>query len=305
MFYKLAIDTTGKSVAELLRTATVCLFCHVSAFCNHQWLCYYAHVCVLFQDNPRKPRLELLPLQERQDALQALSDSAAMMLADFCVPAASGDADKKQRELCAIDGGSGSGKTRLGYEFFRWVPQRLPSLGNSLYLFVNLGNGSSPLPEQLQWGMSVYLGLRVALQMLLPPSRDITTELVSQILHAIDLDTSLVQSFSLRSVLLDYSEVVQAANANGAALPLHILAHVDEAQFMLNMTTWHPREPQTELAARSMCRVLMDASMNRQVFFFPYLSGTYPMMSLKLFDPTEYVVNSVTCGQLSPEGSSS
>jgi hypothetical protein len=222
------------------------------------------------------------------------------MLEDFRSPSLP---DKKKHFMCAIDGGSGSGKTRLGYEFARLAPQRLPSLGSSLYLFVNLGNGTNPSSYQLQWGMSAYLGFRVALQLLLPLFRDLSTDLVTQVIDSIAVDASIVRSFSLQAVLSDYNEFALAANANGASLPLNILAHFDEAQFMLRLTTWHPSEPRTELAAKSMCRVLMQASLRRQVFFFPYLSGTYPMMSLKFFDAAEYIFRSVTCGQLSSQGS--
>jgi hypothetical protein len=251
-----------------------------------------------WQAAPLEPRLTLFPLQDREQALQTMSDVAVEMLADF---RATTSADKKMRALCAIDGGSGSGKTRLGFEFARRITQSL-SLGNSLYLFVNLGNGSSPASEQLQWGVSAYLGLRVALQMLLPRHTEVSTRLVSSVLDACE-DIDIAASFSLEKVLSDYSIVAEKANASTVRLPIYIMAHFDESQFMLAYKTWHPNRPLTsELAAKSMCRVLMEASMRRQVFFFPYLSGTYPMMSLKLFDPTEFVVKAVTCGQLSQAG---
>ena len=161
---------------------------------------------------------------------------------------------------------------------------------------MNLGNGASPVQNQLRWGMSAYLGLRVALLMLIPRHINISSSLVTKILESISNHSNVALSFDLETVLKDYFQVATVANANGASLPLNIIAHVDEAQVMLGMTTWHQNEPRTERAAKSLCRVLLDVSMNRQVFFFPYLSGTYPMMSLNLFGPTDYVMKSVTCG---------
>lgn len=213
-------------------------------------------------------------------------------------------ADKKSHRLCAIDGGSGSGKTRLGFEFAKAANAKL-KLDGSRYLFLNFGNGSIPITENLKWGVPTYLGVRIAIQLLLLASVQFTTGMVTQVMTALSNEVNIVESFRLEHVLANYADLATEYNnvaTAGVKIPLNIFAHLDEAQFMLGFNVWHFRDQTPESALRAICRDLMDASIGRRVFFFPYLSGTYPIGSLRLFEPTEYSVKDVTCFQVSPQG---
>ncbi len=208
-------------------------------------------------------------------------------------------ADKKHFKLLCVDGGSGSGKTRLAFEFLKQVAQR-PDVktAGSLYVFLNLGNGSAPTQKEFTWGVDVFLGVRLASILLMGGNDRIDFNFISRKFRELT-DVDVLESFSLRAVLEDYASLTR----DDANLPKSLLLHIDEAQYMLRLDQLRDDlDSSFESAARAMTRLLMESSFRRDVFFFPVLSGTMPIRSIGVFEPTEFSVEPITTSPLSSKG---
>lgn len=180
--------------------------------------------------------------------MDRMNDVARKAWSDFVVTSTP---DKKKHEFLCIDGGSGTGKTRLGYDFARQLPAQL-SLPSSLYVFMNFGNGSLIQPQELTLGVAPFLGVRLAAILLLKDLNQLA--LLDNVQHALlASDINVHDSFSLANVLADYS----ALAATHEDLPKALLLHVDEVQKILTYLTWNMAKETPESAAKAMCRCLM------------------------------------------------
>jgi hypothetical protein len=256
--------------------------------------------CALYcvQAKPLLPPFTWFPFVERSDLLTKMKRAANLMISEMLSQTPS-TANKKRHKLLCVDGGSGSGKTRLAFEFLQQVAQRSDvKTAGSLYVFMNLGNGSTPIFDEFSWGVDVFLGVRLASILLMGGIDRINFNRISEGLQGLT-DADILKSFSLRAVLEDYASLTR----DDANLPKSLLLHIDEVQYMLHHDKWRAhRDSSLESVARAMTRVLMEASFGRDVFFFPVLSGTMPIRSIGVFQPTEFSVAAITTTPLSLEG---